>query len=154
MENTRSLPDRRDYVGSFRWLMAVQKCIGQPFVFALDDAFMCMGLFLGYNVEPFVYGYGNKSIAEAFPQVILLGTKIDEKDVACNDRTGLQFTTVSRTIEDAIRHQDEINMQGTVEALSDYYFAHGETTDGIDVREEYVQDFERILEEAKEYYNY
>lgn len=134
--------------------MAVQKCIGQPFVFALDDAFMCMGLFLGYNVEPFVYGYGDSSIAEAFPQVILLGTKIDEKDVACNDRTGLQFTTVSRTIEDAIRHQDEINMQGTVEALSDYYFAHGETTDGIDVREEYAQDFERILEEAKEYYNY
>ena len=154
MENTRSLPDRRDYVGSFRWLMAVQECIGQPFVFALDDAFMCMGLFLGYNVEPFVYGYGDSSIAEAFPQVILLGTKIDEKDVACNDRTGLRFTTISRTIEDAINHRDEINMQGTVEALSDYYFAHGESTDGIDVKAKYMQDFERILVEAKEYYDY
>lgn len=154
MKTARTLPDRRDYIGSFRWLMAVQECIGQPFVFALDDAFMCMGLFLGYNVEPFVYGYGDSSIAEAFPQVILLGTKIDEKDVACNDRTGLRFTTISRTIEDAINHRDEINMQGTVEALSDYYFAHGETTDGIAVKSEHMKAFEQILEEAKEYYDY
>lgn len=154
MKNTRSLPDRRDYVGSFRWLMAVQECIGQPFVFALDDAFMCMGLFLGYNVEPFVYGYGDRSIAETFHQIVLLGTEINEKDISYNETTGLRFTTVSRTIEDAIRHQDEINMQGTVEALSDYYFAHGETTDGIDVKAEYMHDFERILSEAKKYYDY
>ena len=65
-KKTRTLPDRRDYVGSFRWLMAVQECIGQPFVFALDDAFMCMELFLGYNTESVVYGYGDSSIAEAF----------------------------------------------------------------------------------------
>ena len=113
LENTRSLPDRRDYVGSFRWLMAVQECIGQPFVFALDDAFMCMGLFLGYNTESVVYGYGDSSIAEAFPQVVLLGADIDE-----------------------------------------YYFRHGENTDGIDVKAKYMQDFERILVEAKEYYDY
>lgn len=154
MKIARTLPDRRDYVGSFRWLMAVQECMGQPFVFALDDAFMCMGLFLGYNVEPFVYGYGDSSIAEAFPQVVLLGTKIDEKDIAYNDRTGLQFTTISRTVADAINHWDEINMQGTVEALSDYYFAHGETTDGIAVQSEHMKAFEQILEAAKEYYDY
>ena len=89
LENTRSLPDRRDYVGSFRWLMAVQECIGQPFVFALDDAFMCMGLFLGYNTESVVYGYGDSSIAEAFPQVVLLGADIDEPhDRGCNHPRG------------------------------------------------------------------
>lgn len=154
MGKTKMLPDRRDYVGSFRWLMAVQECIGQPFVFALDDAFMCMGLFLGYNVEPFVYGYGDKSIAETFPQVILLGTDIDRKDTAYNNVTGLRFTSVSRTVADAIDHKDEINMQGTVEALSDYYFTHDESTEGISVKSEHEKDFEKILTEAKEYYNY
>ena len=62
--------------------------------------------------------------------------------------------TVSRTIEDAIIHEDEIDMQGTIEALSAYYFRHGENTDGIDVKAKYMQDFERILVEAKEYYDY
>ena len=118
-KKTRTLPDRRDYVGSFRWLMAVQECIGQPFVFALDDAFMCMELFLGYNTESVVYGYGDSSIAEAFPQVVLLGADIDE-----------------------------------IEALSAYYFRHGESTDGISVKDDHAEDFERILAEAKEYYDY
>ena len=45
-------------------------------------------------------------------------------------------------------------MQGTIEALSAYYFRHGENTDGIDVKAKYMQDFERILVEAKEYYDY
>ena len=114
---------------------------------------MCMGLFLGYNTESVVYGYGDSSIAEAFPQVVLLGADIDENDVE-SDAFGLRFTSMSRTIEDAIIHEDEIDMQGTVEALSDYYFAHGETTDGIDVKAEYMHDFERILSEAKKYYDY
>ena len=93
LENTRSLPDRRDYVGSFRWLMAVQECIGQPFVFALDDAFMCMGLFLGYNTESVVYGYGDSSIAEAFPQVVLLGADIDES--TCRGQSRRSVPTIS-----------------------------------------------------------
>lgn len=152
-KKTRTLPDRRDYVGSFRWLMAVQECIGQPFVFALDDAFMCMELFLGYNTESVVYGYGDSSIAEAFPQVVLLGADIDENDVE-SDAFGLRFTSMSRTIEDAIIHEDEIDMQGTIEALSAYYFRHGESTDGISVKGDHAEDFERILAEAKEYYDY
>lgn len=152
MGKTKMLPDRRDYVGTFRWLMAVQECIGQPFVFALNDAFMCMNLFLGYDTESVVYGYGDRSISETFPQIVLLGTEIDEKDVEC-DSLGLRFTSMSRTIEDTIIHEDEIDLQGTVEALSHYYFDHGESTDGITVKREHQEAFDRMLREAKEYYD-
>ena len=34
----KNLPKRSDYVGAISWLKAVRECLGQSFVFALDDA--------------------------------------------------------------------------------------------------------------------
>ena len=37
----RDLPRRSDFVGAISWLKAVRECIGEPVVFALDEALMC-----------------------------------------------------------------------------------------------------------------
>ena len=42
-----NLPKRRDFKGSVAWLQAVRDCIGNDVVFALDEALMCQGSFLG-----------------------------------------------------------------------------------------------------------
>ena len=44
------------------WLKAVRDCIGEPFVFALDEALMCQGYFGGRSDEFLVWGYGNDSV--------------------------------------------------------------------------------------------
>lgn len=43
----KNLPRRRDFIGSITWLKAVQACLGDDIVFALDQALMCQGNFVG-----------------------------------------------------------------------------------------------------------
>lgn len=45
------LPKRRDFIGSIAWLRAVREQVGEPIVFALDEALMCQGNFGGRNDE-------------------------------------------------------------------------------------------------------
>ena len=45
------LPKRSDFVGALAWLKAVNDCIGEPVVFALDEALMCQGNFGGRSDE-------------------------------------------------------------------------------------------------------
>ena len=52
----KELPKRRDYVGAFSWLKAVRECLGDSFVFALDEALMCQGNFGGRSDEYIVWG--------------------------------------------------------------------------------------------------
>ena len=60
----RDLPKRRDYVGTLSWLRAVRDCIGQPVVFALDEALMCQGNFGGRSDEYLVWVYGADSVTK------------------------------------------------------------------------------------------
>ena len=47
----KDLPSRSSYVGALSWLQAVRDCIGEPVVFALDNALMCQGNFGGRSDE-------------------------------------------------------------------------------------------------------
>ena len=55
----KNLPRRSDFVGAVSWLKAVRECVGENFVFALDEALMCQGSFLGRSDEYLVWGYGD-----------------------------------------------------------------------------------------------
>lgn len=54
----QNLPKRSDFVGALSWLKAVNDCISQPIVFALDEALMCQGYFSGCNDEYLIWVYG------------------------------------------------------------------------------------------------
>ncbi|MBQ0041324.1 MAG: hypothetical protein KBS56_04780 [Clostridiales bacterium] len=124
--------------------------MGGDVVFALDEALMCQGNFGGRNDEYLVWVYGDQSLAD-FNGVVVLGNNISSYSV--NERNGLSFTDLSRTISDAFANEDILDMQGITEALSRYYFKSGNSFEGISVAPEYQERFERLAQDAMEYYS-
>lgn len=145
------LPKRSDYIGAISWLKAVQERIGEPVVFALDEALMCHGSFGGRSDEYLVWIYGNNS-ATRFNGVVLLGNYISSQNVKLRD--GLQYTDFNRTIYDALSNEAILDMQGITEAVSKYYYSNDDSFDGIFVPPEHQARFDDIAKEAIEYYSY
>ena len=143
------LPRRGDYVGAFSWLRAVQERIGQPVVFALDEALMCQGNFGGRSDEYLVWVYAEDSVTR-FNGVAVLGNSISPIDV--QKKNGLSFTSFNRTLSDALANESILDMQGITEALSRYYYTHADSFDGIFVPPRYQKQFEQLAQDAVDYY--
>ena len=146
----KSLPKMGNYRTSLSWLRAVQDCMEEPVVFALDEALMCQGRFLGRDNEFLVWVYGSDSLSR-FNGVVVLGNHISSYNV--KNRNGLLFTDFSRTICDALANEDILDMQGIIEAISNYYYTNHESVEGISVAPEYQDRFEALVRDAIEYYD-
>lgn len=144
-----SVPDRRNYVGALSWLKAVQDRIGEPFVFALDEALMCDGSFGGRSDEYVVWIYGDESLAR-FNGVAVIGNGVSRYYV--KERNGLLYTSFNRTLIDALANESILDMQGITEALSRYYYTHDDSFDGLFIPPEYQSKFEELADEAVDYY--
>ena len=145
-----NLPRREDYIGSLSWLKAVRDCIGEDVVFALDQALMCQGSFGGRNDECIVWVYGDESL-DRFNGIAVLGRKVSPFCVL--EKNGLRFTDLNRTISDALANESILDMQGITEAVSRYYFSNGESIKGLSVTPEYQEACERLVQDAKSYYD-
>lgn len=143
------LPRRCDYVGALAWLRAVQEKLGEPVVFALDEALMCQGSFLGRSDEDVIWLYGNNSLSR-FNGVVVLGNQVSSYDV--QEKNGLRYTGFNRTLADAMANESILDMQGITEALSRYYFSHGNSFDGVSAVPEYQERFAKLADAAKDYY--
>ena len=144
------LPKREDYVGSIAWLKAVRDCIGEDIVFALDESLMCQGIFGGRSDEFLVWLYGDDSAAR-FNGVVVLGNRISRYCV--EEKNGLRFTDLNRTLADAFANESILDMQGITEAVSKYYYSNNESFSGLSVPPEYQDRFEKLAQEAIEYYD-
>ena len=144
------LPKRENYFGSIAWLKAVRDCIGEDIVFALDEALMCQGSFKGRNSEYIIWLYGDESL-KRFNGVAILGRRVSPYSVL--EKNGLKFTDLNRTISDALANESILDMQGITEAVSRYYFLHGESFEGLSVAPEYQDAFEKLAQEARSYYD-
>lgn len=147
----KNLPKRNDYIGGLAWLRAVQGCLGNSVVFALDEALMCQGNFLGRSDEYIVWVYGDNSLLE-YNGVVVLGDEINPQNVI--EKNGLLFTTFNRTIIDAFANENILDMQGITEALAKYYSDNGNSFDGLFITPEYQNRFEQLKEDALDYYCY
>lgn len=145
------LPKRSDFVGAISWLQAVRECIGENIVFALDEALMCQGSFGGRSDEFIVWVYGNDSVTR-FNGVVVLGNHISPYNV--KEKNRLRYTSFNRTIADALANESILDMQGITEAISKYYYRNGNSFEGIFVAPEYQDRFEKLADEAIEYYEY
>ena len=143
------LPKRSDYIGATSWLKAVRDCIGEPVVFALDEALMCQGGFGGRSDEFLVWVYGNDSVTR-FNGVAVLGNQISPYYV--ESKNGVDYTNFNRTLSDALANESILDMQGITEALSRYYYRNGDSFNGIFVAPEYQAQFEKLADEAINYY--
>lgn len=61
-------------------------------------------------------------------------------------------TTLSQTVNDIIS-DDDTDLQPIYEALNKYYYTHDNSFDGINIKDENKQLFERISKESLEYYS-
>ena len=143
------LPKRSDYIGATAWLKAVRDCIGEPVVFVLDEALMCQGSFGGRSDEFLVWVYGNDSLTR-FNGVAVLGNHISPYYV--ESKNGVDYTNFNRTLSDALANESILDMQGITEALSRYYYRNGDSFNGIFVAPEYQAQFEKLADEAINYY--
>ena len=145
-----SLPKRGDYFGVMSWLAAVQKVLGDDIVFALDEALFCGEWFLGRNYEYLVWIYGDDSL-KRFNGVMILGNEVDS--LCVKSKKGIRYTDFNRTLADSFANEDILDMQGITEGLSNYYFEHNESFDGISVPPEYQKRFQKLADDAINYYN-
>ena len=145
----RNLPKRRDFVGAISWLKAVRDCLGESVVFAVDEALMCQGSFGGRSDEYVVWVYGDDSVTK-YNGVVVLGNHISPHHI--KNRNGLLYTDFNRTVYDAFANESILDMQGITEAVSRYYYSNGDSFDGIFIAPEYQDRFERLANEAIEYY--
>lgn len=145
----KDLPKRRDYIGSVSWLKAVQTDLPSQAIFALDEALMCDGSFGGRSDEFLVWVYGDESLSN-YNGIVILGEKVDSNDI--EEKNGLKYTKFNRTIYDAICNESVLDMQGTVEALSKYYFMNN-GFDQIFIPPQYDIRFQQLSKEAMEYYD-
>ncbi|MCH5298631.1 MAG: helix-turn-helix domain-containing protein [Ruminococcus sp.] len=144
------LPKRSDYVGALAWLRAVRDCLGENVVFALDEALMCQGNFMGRSDEFIVWVYSDDSVTR-FNGVVVLGNRISPYSV--KEKNGIKFTDFNRTLSDALANESILDMQGITEAISRYYYSHNESFNGLSVSPEYQERFEKLADEAIDYYS-
>ena len=136
-------------MGALSWLQAVRDCIGEPVVFALDNALMCQGSFGGRSDEYIVWVYGDDSVMK-FNGVVVLGNRIGAQNI--KNRNGLLYTDFNRTVYDALANENILDMQGITEAVSKYFYSNGDSFDGLFVAPEHQDRFERLASDAIEYY--
>lgn len=145
-----SLPKRSDFVGAYAWLKAVRDTLGEEVVFALDEALMCQGNFSGRSDEYIVWIYGNDNAAR-YNGVVVIGNYVSPYSTI--EKKGLKFTDFNRTLSDALANESILDMQGTIEALSRFYYSNGESFQGLSVAPEYQEQFENLAGEAIDYYD-
>ena len=146
----QDLPKRSDYVGATSWLKAVSESLGDEIVFALDEALMCNGSFGGRSDEFIIWVYGDDRLTR-YNGVTVIGNYVSPINV--REKNGLKFTDFNRTLSDALANESILDMQGTIEALSRYYYSNGESFQGLSVAPEYQDRFDSLANEAIEYYD-
>ncbi len=147
----KNLPKRSEFHGVKAWLKAVQEEIGNDIVFALDEALMCQGNFLGRIDESFIWVYTSEKV-NTYNGIVVLGEHIDKDYI--DEIDGLKFTNFNRTLEDALANENILDMQGITEALSNYYYSHNQSFDGIYVNPKYMSKFRDLANDAINYYNF
>lgn len=148
--NKINLPNRKDYVSSIAWLKAIKESVKENIVFALDEALMCDGSFQGRNDEFIIWAYGNNSL-ERYNGIALLGNHVSINNV--KEKHGLMYTDFNRTVYDSLANEEILDMQGITEALSRYYYSNSDSFKGLFIPPEYQDQFNKITEDAIEYYN-
>ena len=93
--------------------------------------------------------YGSDALTR-FNGVVVLGNQISPYDV--EKRDGIEYTTFNRTLFDALANEDILDMQGTMEAVSEYYSTNGDSFKGLCVPPKYQERFDELVKDIQEYY--
>jgi hypothetical protein len=134
--------------GNKLWLQAIAG--DREWVLCHTSALECLELFPGYLNEKRIDVYAkecgrfenvNYRIVDSFDGINIASFR------------GVRYTTVNQTINDMLADFDNIDEQPLIEALSTYYYRHGESFSGLVIEPENQAVFNSIKDWAIEYYN-
>lgn len=137
------------YPTHLEWFRSVLH--GKDVVLSHTSALEGLGLFAGYVNENQIDLYATER--EPYSNIhytIVSGFDGIETTVV----GGLRCTTVKQTVNDMLRDYDKTDEQALVQALSDYYFGHGESFDGLEIEPRFLPRFNALAAWAAEYYDY
>ena len=129
------------YNDQLRNLLADVEC-----VLALDTAADFLGLTNGGYRSAVQIFVNKKQNIDGTEQILVPSLET----LVCEERNGLLCTTVNQTINDLLEQNGD--EQIIMESLANYYDAHNESFDGLEVPEHLKARFEKYKTWAVEYY--
>lgn len=136
-----------DFLTNREWLSDAVR--GKNLILRKISALEYMQLFVGYfseqNIEVYSLEKGeydniNYCIVDSFKGI----DYIQDKDTLC--------CSISQTVNDILDDFDNADETALVEALSKYYYSHGESFEGISVKPGNIKQFETLKDWAVNYY--
>lgn len=124
---------------------------GKMMILRNVSALEFLQLFVGYDNETDieVYSYESGKYSNIQYRIVDSFDKIEYAlfgDVMCS--------TINQAVNDMLSDYDNMDELALTEALSNYYFEHGESFDGINIKPENIEAFNHIKERAITYYDY
>jgi hypothetical protein len=143
------LEDSCKYLSHRSWFRAV--LAGMDVVLCHTSALECLHMFSGYVHESQIYLYSKVPLPYENVKCYVVdsfdGMEIEEFGI-------LRCTSFNQTVNDMLRDYDLIDDVSLAESLSDYYFSHGESFEGLIVEPQHAERFAFFKDWAMEYYQY
>jgi hypothetical protein len=137
-----------DFLTNRAWHRAVLD--GQEVILRHTSALEHLELFFGYMNEKTIDVYAKNPL----PFDNICYRLVDTFNGIDTVRFGsVLCTSVNQTVNDMLSDFDNIDEQALVEGLSHYYYTHGESFDGLDIKPENIERFNSIKDWAIEYYD-
>jgi hypothetical protein len=137
-----------DYETPRKWLEDVVG--GEELVLRCTSALECLNLFLGYLGETRIEVYAKKQGEYENIDYRVVDTFDNIEIVKVGN---LLCTSINQTINDMLREFDYVDEQSLLEALSDYYFGHNKSFDGLTVDPPNIELFGSVKKWALEYHS-
>ena len=139
---------RDNYTSNRAWLEDIVG--GEEVILRCVSALEYLQLFVGYMREKEIEVYAkingkydniNYHIVDTFDNIDF----IRHRNILCS--------SFNQAINDILNDFDNADEQALLEALSNYYYEHGESFEGLYIKPENIERFESIKEWAIDYYN-
>jgi len=123
---------------------------GKDLILRRTSALTQLQLFCGYLNEKHIDVYAKQRGEYENINYCVVDT-FDGIDYVCFG--DVMCTSVNYTINEMLGDYDNIDEQALVQGLSDYYYTHGMSFSGLEIKPENMERFESIKDWAIEYYD-
>lgn len=137
-----------NYISNRAWLRDMVG--GKEAVLCKVSALEFLEMFVGYLNEREIYVYAKD---KCLPDNVEYNFVNNFDDIEYVVLGNVMCTTFNQTINDMLKNIDTEDESAIIEALSNYYYAHGESFDGLDINTDNIAAFQALKPLAMDYYS-
>jgi len=137
-----------DYISNRAWLRDIVG--GKEVILCGVSALEYLQLFDGYVKEKEIEVY---SLEHGTDVNITYHIVSDFENIEYFQHGNVLCSSVSQTFNDMLKDYDNVDELALIVALSNYYYEHNSSFEGIQIKSENIKTFEQIKECAIGYYN-